>query len=84
MGFARMQAAAFAALLYKFWYAPLEYVPQEIVQPMTSRSSFPWSYKGTEHEPTKAMAAVGMIGWVFLCDRTAAGLVSAVDSIVSL
>jgi hypothetical protein len=79
----RVQALLFCALVYCHWYVPVDYVPKGIVAPMFSRPSFPWSYAGTEFAPGQEMAAVSMMGWVFLCDRFAGGAESAVDSLLT-
>lgn len=76
----RVQFLVYAGLLWQEWRAPLERVPTDLVSPFLSRVQFPWKYPELEG----AWAGVSMIGWIFLCDRFADGLLQAVDSLQTL
>lgn len=69
------------ALCYQFWYSPIAYIPTELIAPMTNRMSFPHKYP--EDAGTPAMSGISMMGWLFVCDRAASGLVSAIDSVAA-
>lgn len=67
-------------LSYQYFYHPVDYVPDDLVAPMLNRVAFPFKYEGTAQKADVAIAGISMIGWLFLCDRFAAGVVGAVDS----
>jgi hypothetical protein len=74
-----VQFVVYAALLYQEWHAPLDRVPDELVAPFRQRVQFPWTYG-----LGGGRCGVSMIGWLFLCDRFADGLLQAVDSLQTL
>lgn len=78
-----VQVGIATVLCFIWWYEPIATVPTYLVAPSASRVTFPWTYTAADGQ-TDGLCFVSMMGWIFLADSIATGIVASVDAMIKL